>query len=314
MIFFGLNLMPPQASTVAPAVDRIYTFLVAVSVFFTLLIFTLIVVFAVRYHRRFVKEKPKAIEGHNVLETIWIVIPLVIVMIAFVWGAVVYFNMFRVPKDGLEIFTVGKQWMWKFQHPNGNREINELHVPVGRTVKMTITSEDLIHSFYVPAFRVKMDAIPGRYTTAWFEATLPGKYHLFCAEYCGKSHSLMGGWVYVMKPQDYERWLLGGEGIPAVTTAARGEKLFEEMGCVTCHRAGPTMLGPSLEGIFGEDMTMEDGETVHVDEAYLRESILTPGKRLVKGYMNVMPTYEPLLNETQILEIISYIKSLTEET
>ena len=314
MIFFGFRVLPEQASTVAVQVDRLYGFLVAVGVFFTVLIAVLIIYFSVRYHRRFAKEKPKPIEGHAVLESIWIGVPLVIVMVIFVWGTVLFFHMFRPPPGGLEVFGVGKQWMWKFQHPEGRREINELHVPTGRPVKVTLTSEDVIHSFFVPAFRIKMDAIPGRYTQTWFEATKPGEYHLFCAEYCGTKHSRMIGKVIVMEPKDYEQWLAGGTVTAGVSMAARGQKLFEKFGCVSCHQDTAGSLGPALKGVFGKEETMADGEIVLVDEAYLRESITVPNKRLLKGYMAVMPTYEGLLSEEQLLQIIAYIKSLKGES
>jgi len=311
MIFLGFQFFPPQASTSAHLVDDIYKFLLVVAAFFTILIAGLIIYFAVRYHRRFAKEKPTPIEGNHVLEALWVAIPLVILMVAFFWGAIVYYHLYRPPKTAIEMYAVGKQWMWKLQHPNGNREINELHVPVGQPVKLTITSEDVIHSFYVPAFRVKMDAIPGRYTTLWFEATKAGKYHLFCAEYCGTSHSLMNGSVIAMEPQDYERWLSGDEG-GVVTMAERGAKLFREFRCNSCHTEESTILGPSLAGVFGSTVDLTTGQQVRADEAYIRESILIPSKRLVKGYQPVMPTFKDQLSEEQLLQIITYIKSLSE--
>jgi cytochrome c oxidase subunit 2 len=313
-------LFPEQASTVAAQVDALYYFLVAVSAFFTLLIFLLVLYFAVKYRRRSELERPRPILGDLRLELVWTIIPLGFTLIMFGWGASLYFNLSRPPADAITIYVVGKQWMWKVQHPEGRREIDELHVPVGQPVKLTMTSEDVIHSFFVPAFRIKMDVVPGRYTTAWFEATKAGVYHLFCAEYCGTNHSGMIGRVVVMEPVHYQQWLSGGDG-----TSVRGEaletagaRLFQDLGCNTCHRAEAGALGvgqgPALEGVFGTSVRLQSGETVVADEGYLRESILNPNAKLTAGYQPTMPTFQGLISEEGLLQIIAYIKSLSKGT
>jgi cytochrome c oxidase subunit 2 len=303
-----LPLFPEQASTIAQGVDHLYYFLVAVSAFFSILIFVLIFFFAIRYRRRNEDEIPDPIHGATWLEATWSGIPFLIVMVMFAWGASLFFKNSRAPEGAMDIHVVGKQWMWKLQHPEGRREINELHVPIGRPVKLIMTSEDVIHSFYVPAFRVKMDVLPGRYTTIWFEATKTGEYHLFCAEYCGNEHSRMGGKVVVMEPVAYDQWLSGvarGESM-----ADLGERLFTDLRCDTCHNPQGSGRGPSLEGLFGGDVKLRSGETVVADEAYIRESILTPRAKVVNGYRPVMPTFQGQVSEEQILNLITYIKSL----
>ncbi len=303
-----LPLFPEQASTFAGRVDNLYFFLVALTVFFTLIIASLSLFFAVRYRRREDSEVPDEIHGSPILETVWIAIPFVLAMILFVWGSSVYFSIYRAPKDAMEIYVVAKQWMWKFQHPDGQREINELHVPTGKKIKLVLATEDVIHSFFVPAFRFKVDAVPGRYTYAWFEATKPGRYHLFCAEYCGTSHSKMGGWVVVMKPEDYQAWLSGGTAGESLSSL--GQKLFQNLACVTCHHGDGQGRGPALEGLFGKTVELEEGQTVNVDEAYLRESILNPRAKIVSGYQPIMPTFQGLVSEEQLLQLVEYIKSI----
>jgi len=301
-------LFPEQASTIAASVDSLYLFLIGISVFFSILIFTLIFCFAIIYRRRSEDERPKAIHGSMSLELFWSGVPLVLAMIIFGWGASLYFTNSRAPEGAMEVHVVGKQWMWKIQHPEGPREINELHVPTGQAVRLIMTSEDVIHSFYVPAFRIKMDVLPGRYTTAWFEATQIGEYHLFCAEYCGNEHSRMGGKVVVMDPVDYERWV-SGEGA-GESMAARGARLFTEMRCDTCHHPEGTGRGPSLDGIFGSVVALENGQSVQADESYLRESILNPSAKVVAGFQPVMPTFQGQINEEQLLQVIAYLKTL----
>jgi cytochrome c oxidase subunit 2 len=303
-----LPLFPEQASTFAGRVDNLYFFLVALTVFFTLLIASLSIFFAVRYRRRKDSEVPDEIHGSPILETVWIAIPFVLAMILFVWSSSVYFSIYRAPKDAMELYVVAKQWMWKFQHPDGQREINELHVPTGKKIKLVLATEDVIHSFYVPAFRFKVDAVPGRYTYAWFEATKPGRYHLFCAEYCGTSHSKMGGWVVVMEPENYQAWLSGGT--PGESLSSLGQKLFQNLACVTCHHSDGQGRGPALEGLFGRTVELEGGETVTADEAYLRESILNPRAKIVLGYQPIMPTFQGLVSEEQLLQLVEYIKSI----
>jgi cytochrome c oxidase subunit 2 len=303
-----LRLFPVQASTFAPDVDHLLYFLLAVAAFFSLAIFSAIFYFAIRYRRRSESELPRAIHGGIALEILWSVIPLGLTMVMFTWGASIYFNESRPPDNALDIYVVGKQWMWKLEHLGGQREINELHIPVGRAVRLTMTSEDAIHSFFVPAFRTKQDAVPGRYTTTWFTPTKVGKYHLFCAEYCGTNHSRMGGWVYVMAPRDYEAWLSGGTS--GGSLAENGQKLFEELACGNCHKPDGSGRCPSLTGLFGKTVQLAGGGTVKADEGYIRESILQPQAKIVAGYGPIMPTFQGLVTEEGVTQLIEYIKSL----
>jgi cytochrome c oxidase subunit 2 len=303
-----LPLFPEQASTFAGQVDALYFFLVGISLFFSLLIAGLVFYFAVKYRRRSEHDPiPKPATGGTTLEIVWSVIPLLISMVIFVWGASVFFKINRPPDDALEIYVVAKQWMWKVQHRDGQREINELHIPIGRAVRLRMTSEDVIHSFYVPAFRTKQDVLPGRYTTTWFQPTKPGKYHLFCAEYCGTKHSGMIGWVYVMDPPEYQSWLSGGSGEGSL--ASRGAKLFQDLACTNCHKSDGSGRGPVLEGLFGKTIELEGGEKITVEEAYLRESILRPQAKIALGFQPIMPTFQGLVTEDQLLQLIEYIKS-----
>jgi cytochrome c oxidase subunit II len=289
-------------------VDALYFFLILVSGFFAFLIAATVVAFAVKFRRRSEDERPQAILGSLILELTWTLIPLGIVMVIFVWSARLFFSMQRVPPGAMEVYVVGKRWMWKAQHMTGQREINELHVPVGVPVKLTLASEDVIHSFFIPAFRVKKDAIPGRYTTMWFEATRPGRYHLFCAEYCGTKHSGMVGWVVAMEPAAFQAWLSGGSG--ESSPVAAGQRLFQDLGCVTCHRPDSAGRGPRLEGLFGYPVRLADGATLVADEGYVRESILNPAGRLVAGYQPIMPTYQGIVSEEGLMQLVAYIQSL----
>jgi cytochrome c oxidase subunit II len=310
----GFPLFPDQASTVATSVDELYYFLLAVSVFFSLLICILIIAFAVKYRRRSDNERPPVILGNLRLEILWTVIPLGLTMVMFVWGAKLYFVTYFPPTDALEINVVAKQWMWKVQHPEGRAEINELHVPAGQPVKLIMTSQDVIHSFFVPAFRVKKDVIPGRYTSLWFEATKPGAYHLFCTQYCGTQHSGMVGRIIVMEPTAYSAWLSGGgvttTGGGGASMASAGEKLFQRLGCVSCHAANDSGRGPSLVGLLGKTVQLQGGGSVTADENYIRQSILEPQAKLVAGYPPIMPTFKGLISEDGIMQIIAYLKSL----
>ena len=304
----GFPLFPDQASTVAARVDALFYFLVAVSIFFASLICILIIVFAVKYRRRSEDEKPPAILGNLRLEILWTAIPLGLTMVMFVWGAKLFFVIYHPPINSLEITVVAKQWMWKVQHPEGRLEIDELHVPVGRPIKLTMTSQDVIHDFFVPAFRVKKDVLPGRYTTVWFEATKAGEYHLFCSQYCGTQHSGMVGRIVVMEAPHYQTWLSGGT--TGMSLAAAGEKLFRTLGCVSCHADNDTGRGPSLAGLFGKTVQLQGGKSVIADEAYIRESILEPQAKIVAGYPPIMPTFKGLISEEGILQILAYLKSL----
>ncbi len=291
----------------AANVDALFIFLVIVSGLMTLLIFTAVIYFAARYrHRRGVPAEQ--IEGSTPLEVTWSIIPLVVFMVIFAWGALVYFKSRTPPRDATEVYVVAKQWMWKIEHAEGQREINELHVPVGRDVKLIMTSQDVIHSFFVPAFRMKQDVLPGRYTVAWFRATKPGTYHLFCSQYCGTQHSGMIGSVIVMEPAQYEAWMSGGSTGPL---SATGEKLFAELGCSTCHRTDTQGRGPNLQGVFGKPVLLQDGRTVTADENYIRESILDPGAKVVNGFKPVMPTFQGLVSEEQLNALVAYVKSLS---
>jgi cytochrome c oxidase subunit 2 len=304
----SLPLFPEQASTIAPEVDHLLYFLLAVATFFTLLIFGAIFYFAVRYRRRSENELPHVVHGGMALEILWTVVPFGLTMVMFTWGAAVFFNESRPPDDAMQIYAVGKQWMWKLEHREGQREINELHIPLGRAVRLTMTSEDVIHSFFVPAFRTKQDVVPGRYTTIWFKPTKPGKYHLFCAEYCGTKHSGMIGWVYVLEQQDYQTWLSGGAAEGSL--AENGQKLFTQLACDNCHKADNQGRCPTLVNVFGSTVELTGGGTVKADEAYIRESILSPQAKIVKGYEPVMPTFQGLVTEEQVLQLVEYVKSL----
>ncbi len=290
-------------------VDALYFYLSGVTVFFTLLISIILVFFVIRYRRRTPYEIPRPIAGSHKLETVWTVIPFVIAMTMFAWGARVYFEQYSPPENAIEIYVVGKQWMWKIQHSTGQREINELHIPVGRKVKLIMTSEDVIHDFFVPAFRMKADVVPGIYTSEWFEATKPGTYHLFCAEYCGMNHSGMIGSVIVMEPREFDNWLSGNAGNQ--TPAVAGQQLYQSLGCVSCHGAnGEGGRGPTLAGLFGRQTLLSTGQTVRADEAYIRESIINPQAKLVAGFGPIMPTFQGQVSEDQLVQLLAFIKSL----
>jgi cytochrome c oxidase subunit 2 len=309
-MFGHIPFWPESASTTAGHVDALYLFLVLVSGIMTVLIFTTLIIFAVKFRRRR-GQTAEQIEGSNILEITWSVIPLGVFMAFFVWGAVLYFQERTPPQDATEVYTVARQWMWKFEHIEGQREINELHVPVGRDVKLIMTSQDVIHSFYVPAFRIKQDVLPGRYTTMWFHATKPGTYHVFCAEYCGTQHSGMIGSVVVMEPRDYEAWMSGSGSQPLAVT---GQQLFSQLGCITCHRSDTQGRGPNLVGVYGKPVLLEDGRTVMADENYIRESILDPGAKIVKGFKPIMPTFQGQVSDEQLSALVAYVKSLAQQT
>jgi cytochrome c oxidase subunit II len=288
-------------------VDALFIFLIVVSGMMTILIFTMVIFFAVRYRRQ-PGRRAEQIDGSHALEITWSVIPFCVFMTFFMWGALIYFKERTPPADSTEVYTVAKQWMWKFEHMEGQREINELHVPVGRDVKMILTSQDVIHSFYVPAFRIKQDVLPGRYTTAWFRPTKAGIYHLFCAEYCGSQHSGMIGQVVVLEPAQYEAWLSGGAASGSM--ASNGQNIFQQLGCSTCHRSDTQGRGPNLGGLFGKPVQLEDGRVVTADENYIRESILTPGAKIVSGFKPIMPVFQGLVSEEQLNALVAYVKSL----
>ena len=302
----NLPLFPPAASKMAHQVDYLYFFLIGTTAFFTILIVALICFFAWRYRR---KKHPVAtqIEGSNALELAWTLIPTAIAMFIFVWGAILYFVQTRPPRNAMEVYVVGKQWMWKFQHQEGQREINVLHVPVDRDVRMIMTSQDVIHSFFVPAFRIKADVLPGRYTSTWFHATVPGTYHLFCSQYCGTQHSGMVGEVVVMDPAAYQQWAANGSD---GSLAQQGEAAFQQYGCSMCHRADYQGRGPNLVNLFGKPVLLDDGRTVIADESYIRESILFPGAKVVSGFKNIMPNFQGQISEEELIALVAYVKGL----
>jgi cytochrome c oxidase subunit II len=314
-----------EASSWAKDWQDLFYFLIAISVFFSVLIFGLILYFGIRYRRRSKDEVPPATVDNRALEITWIVIPSGLCIIIFMWASSLYFRNVVPPTASTEIFVVGKQWMWKVQHLEGIREINELHVPVGVPIKLTMTSEDVIHDFSVPSFRIKKDVLPGAYTTEWFTATEAGRFHLYCDQYCGTNHSAMTGWVTVMTKADYARWLSYGLASLADATSAgprtsgragavesmadEGARLYERYGCNTCHSTGK---GPSLAGLYGSRVKLSGGRLVTADNAYIRDSILTPSARVVDGYQTIMPTFQGQLDEGEILALTAYIHSLAE--
>jgi len=301
------SIFPESASTFAPSVDHLFWYLSAITAFFVIAISLANLIFAIKYRESKV-EVARPVHRSTPLEVVWSIIPGIIAMTFFAWGANVYYDLYTPPTNAMDIYVVGKQWMWKFQHPEGRREINDLHVPMGVPVRLTMTSEDTIHSFYIPAFRTKKDVLPGRYTSIWFEATKPGRYHLFCAEYCGTEHSKMIGWVNVMTPEDYQDWISGG--VPGMTMVEAGRQLFESLGCMTCHSRESGARGPDLVGRFGRVQMLANGQSVQFDEAYARESILNPAAKVAAGYEPLMPTFQGQISEENLLRIIAYIKSL----
>ncbi|HEV3202823.1 MAG TPA: cytochrome c oxidase subunit II [Gemmataceae bacterium] len=306
-MFAEIPLFPEQASTSAQRVDGLLFFLLGVSGFFSLLIAGLVIFFSVKYRRRSAADRPPRITGSIKLEIFWSVVPLGITLVMFFWGASVFFHLSRPPDNALEVYVVGKQWMWKMQHPDGQREINELHVPIGQPVKLILTSEDVIHDFFVPAFRTKVDVLPGRYVQTWFQATKTGQYHLFCSQYCGTNHSGMVGTVIVQEPTEYYRWLNNrAEG----SLALEGRKLFLKYQCVSCHSADAGARGPVLEGLFGRQVHLQNGQTVLADETYIRESILKPDAKIVAGFEAIMPPFQGQINEDEIIALIAFIKAL----
>jgi len=311
MMVADFPLWPDQASTFAPDVDNLYIFLILVCGTVAVGVFLTIFYFAVKFRRRPDNELAQEYEPPKLLEVMWIAIPSVIFMGLFVWGSWLYFHMARVPDDALDIYATGKQWMWKFQHPTGQREINTLHVPVNRPIKITMASEDVIHSLYFPYFRTKADVLPSRYRTMWFQATKTGRFHIFCAEYCGTLHSGMIGWVEVMEPVAYQKWLAGGsEG----SMASQGEQLFQKYACNTCHTNDATGRGPVLLGLYGRDVTLSNDAVVPADDNYIRESILNPQAKVVKGFQPIMPTFQGQVSEDDLMKLLAYVKSIGQAT
>ncbi len=309
---------PQQASTFAVDMDNIFYALCGLTLFFTVLVLALMLFFAVRYRAGSKYSRKGAVDEHLLLELSWSVLPLFIAIGMFVWAARPFTDVYRPPTDAKEVFVIGKRWMFHLQHANGIRENNELHIPVGKPVKLTMISQDVIHGFFVPAFRVKRDILPGRYNTVWFQPTRPGRYHLFCTEYCGTNHSEMGGWIYVMDPTDYQQWVdTGGtrDTQEHETLTSQGESLYTTLACGNCHANVNNVHGPTLYGLYGKLRQFKDGTSAIADDNYLRTSIINPNAQVVAGYQNIMPAYpagpeQGQLTEEQVLSLVAYIKTL----
>jgi len=306
----NFSLYPPEASKIAPQMDALYFFMVLVSLIGLTIVILLVTTFSIMYSRKR-HPVPVQIEGSTMLEATWTIIPLGLFLIMFVWGALIYFRVYTPPANAMNIYVVGKQWMWKAEHPGGQHEINSLHVPVGRAVQLTLISQDVFHSFSIPAFRVKREAIPGRYTTVWFEATTPGTYHLFCTQYCGTDHSHMIGDVVVMTPDDYKKWLAGSTS--GASLAQNGERLFASLSCSACHNTRPDARGPSLANVYGSQLKLPSGQTQLADEAFLRDAILNPSQHVTQGYAPIMPTYQGQISEDGVIALVEYIKQLNSD-
>jgi cytochrome c oxidase subunit 2 len=299
---------PPVASVFAGKVDLLLAGLLVTVSLLSIPVFVLLLAFAIRYREGSAANRRQRARGNLTLEVSWMIVPFGLSLVFFVWAAKLYYDQRNAPAGALEIDVLAKQWMWQFQHQGGQREINELHVPAGRPVKLSMISEDVIHSLYFPALRIKQDVLPGRYTTLWFNADKPGTYHLFCAELCGTGHSKMGGQIVVMAPAAYGAWL---ERKPSDRSlAASGAALFSSLGCSGCHVQSPVVRAPPLEGVFGSPVPLASGEVVVADEAYLRDSILLPNKAVVAGYQPIMPSFQNRVSEAQLLQLIAYLKSL----
>jgi cytochrome c oxidase subunit 2 len=299
-------LFPAEASTIAPYADALYFFLIGMTLVGVLLVGILVFGFSIRYRKA---RNPVAtqVEGSTLLEATWTIIPLAIFLVAFVWGALLYFRIYNPPTNAMNIYIVGKQWMWKAEHPGGQHEINALHVPVGRPVQLTMISMDVFHSFSIPDFRVKREVIPGRYSTVWFQATEPGTYHLFCTQYCGTKHSGMIGEITVMTPEDYQKWT--EESTSGASLAQNGERLYASLGCNQCHNGTPAARGPSLAGVYGSKLQLANGSEVLVNDAYLRDAILNPSQHITAGYNPIMPTYQGQISEDGLIDLVEFIKT-----
>jgi len=300
-------LFPREASTIAPWMDALYFFLVGMTITGVVLVLALILTFSLRY-RKAVHPVATQIEGSTLLEATWTIIPLGIFLLCFVWGALLYFRIYNPPANAMNIYVVGKQWMWKAEHPGGQHEINALHVPIGQPIQLTMISQDVFHSFSIPDFRIKREVIPGRYSTVWFEATTPGTYHIFCTQYCGTNHSVMIGEVTALSPDDYKKWT--EESTSGMSLAQNGERLFASMGCNACHSGNAAARGPNLAGVYGSQLQLASGQTVQVNDAYLRDAILNPSQHITAGYAPIMPTYQGQISEDGLIDIVEYLKGL----
>jgi len=303
-------VFPPSASSLSSETDHLYFFLLGLSGFIIVLVFLPLSWFLLKYRRGRQANRKQLDLPTNSIEVTWTVVPTLITLGIFAAGASVYFKEEVPPQSYMDVNVVGKQWMWKIEHQEGNREINELHVPVNQAIKLTMASEDVIHSFYVPAFRIKQDVVPGRFATEWFQPVKVGKYRFYCSEYCGMDHAKMEGFIYVMEPDKYKQWLrLGG---PREPLALSGEHLFRSLGCSGCHGAKTIVHAPPMEGLYGSSVALADGTRTEADDKYLRDSILLPASQVVAGYQPVMPTYQGHLREEDLMQLIAYIKSLAQ--
>jgi len=300
-------LFPREASTIAPYMDSLYLFLLAITVVGLVLVGAIVFTFSMRY-RKSVHPVATQIEGSTLLEATWTIIPLAIFLVCFVWGALLYFRIYNPPVNAMNIYIVGKQWMWKAEHPGGQHEINALHVPIGQPVQLTMISQDVFHSFSIPDFRIKREVIPGRYSTVWFEATTPGTYHLFCTQYCGTNHSAMIGEITALSPEDYRKWT--EESTSGMSLAQNGERLFASMGCNACHSGNAAARGPALAGVYGSKLQLTNGSEVLVNDAYLRDAILNPSQHVTAGYAPIMPTYQGQISEDGLIDLVEYLKAL----
>ena len=306
-------LAPEQGSTIAYQHDLVFYALVALTVVFTIIVYGMVVFFAVRYRRGSKVNRHQEHHENLLLEISWTAIPTLLGLVMFFFGAKLFIEMRTSPKNAEDVYVIGKQWMWHLEHSNGVRENNTLHVPVGKPVRLTLISQDVIHAFYVPDFRVQIHVVPGRYTTLWFTAAKPGRYPFYCAMYCGTQHSEMGGYVYAMPANDYANWLNnGGNNVAPMSMEERGGRLYKVLACDQCHKDMSTNAAPSLVGIYNKQRVLSSGENVTADDAYLRESILKPGNRLTAGYENTMPTYDGQLSEEDVVDLIAYIKSMNQ--
>jgi cytochrome c oxidase subunit 2 len=307
----GFPWWPATASAYAGTIDFLFGSLLVVAALTSGLVFFLLLFFANKYRHGSNADRSGTTKKTWRFEVAWTAATLLMFVAMAVWGSTIYLRLYNPPADALQIFVVGKQWMWKAQHPGGQREINELHVPVGQDVRLVMASQDVIHSFYVPALRIKQDVVPGRYETMWFRADKVGRYHLFCAEYCGTDHAHMGGWLTVMNPRDFATWLQSQGG--QETLAAQGEQLFRRYGCSGCHESGGTVRAPHLEGVFGSPVPLSDGSVVVADERYVRDSILDPKGQVAAGYAPVMPTFAGQVSEDDLAKLVAYIESIGPE-
>jgi cytochrome c oxidase subunit 2 len=300
-------LFPREASTIAPYADALYFFLLLITIVGLTLVGALVFGFSIRYRK---DRSPVAtqVEGSTLLEATWTIIPLALFLICFVWGALLYFRIYNPPTNAMNIYVVGKQWMWKAEHPGGQHEINNLHIPEGVPIQLTMISQDVFHSFSIPDFRVKREVIPGRYSTVWFQATTPGTYHIFCTQYCGTKHSGMIGEVTVLTPDEYKKWTESSTS--GMSLAQNGERLFASMGCNACHTGNAAARGPNLAGVYGSKLRLASGSEVLVNEAYLRDAILNPAQHVTAGYAPIMPTYQGQISEEGLIDLVEYLKSL----